>query len=148
MFKDQVDVPIVVCFHDLVELDHVFMVVESLKKHDLSVGGPGWEEMTPMRKGREEHDSRKHQPECSLCVGGVLEGIKNFLQGHLVFGLLVDGLPHDTVGLRTAVSSYGKRRVLSSVHRGWGEGAHPLAQLGLGLIATQHLLVNLVGVSR
>jgi len=57
-------------------------------------------------------------PESALGVGSVLEGIENLLQRNFLFGVFVDGFPHNAIGT--------------------------FAQLCAYLVLPQHELVNLV----
>ena len=59
---------------------------------------------------RRQRTSR-HRPPPHLGVGGVLEGVENFLQRHHLLGLLVHGFPHNAIGLRAteAAREAGRR---------------------------------------
>jgi hypothetical protein len=70
--EDEVDVFVVFGFEDVEEGDDVGVAVELLQEDDFAVGALG--------------------------VGGVLEGVEYFLQGHHLLGLLIDGLPDHAVG--------------------------------------------------
>lgn len=50
-------------------------------------------------EGGDRERERWYEPEGTLGVGGVLECAEDLLEGHLILGLLVRRLPHNTVGL-------------------------------------------------
>lgn len=72
--EHEVDVLVIFCAEDLVELDHI-LVVELLEKHYLAVG--------------------------ALRIGRVLESIEDLLEGQHFLGFLVFDLPDLTVGSAT-----------------------------------------------
>ena len=71
MFEDKVDISIILSADDFFQLDDIG-VAELHQEHDFSVG--------------------------ALCVGGVIEGIKIFLEGFDAPGFLVGYLPDVSVG--------------------------------------------------
>ena len=73
--KDEVDVTVVLGADNVLQADDVFMAGELLQKDDLAEG--------------------------ALRVGCVLEGVEIFLKGNDLLGLLINGLPHNTVGTLT-----------------------------------------------
>jgi hypothetical protein len=94
VFEYQVDVAVVVCLDHLLELDDVLVIMECLQEHDLPISRRH-DEYVSKRCGR----GRVYKPEGTLGVGGVLECAEDLLEGHLILGLLVRRLPHDTIGL-------------------------------------------------
>ena len=73
--KDQVYISIILCPDNILESDDIFMTIELLKEYNLS--------------------------ERTLCIGGILEGIKILLKGYNLFGPLVNGFPNNTIGTLT-----------------------------------------------
>ena len=73
VLKHQVDVTVIVGLQHVAKTDDVVVARHLLQVHDLAEG--------------------------ALRIGGILEGVEDFLQGHHLLGALVDGFPHDTVRL-------------------------------------------------
>ena len=73
VLEDQVDVPVIVSLQHVQQLDDVLVPMQLLQEHDL--------------------------PEGPLGISGILEGIKDLLEGHCLPSLLVDSLPHYTICL-------------------------------------------------
>ena len=69
--KYQIDVSIVFCSYHILKPNNVFMPVKFLEKDNL--------------------------PKSSLRVRRILKGIKVFLKSYNLLGLLIDGLPHNTI---------------------------------------------------
>ena len=71
--EDEVDILVVIGFDHVEQLDDVLVVFQRVQEHDLSISALG--------------------------VGSILERINNLLQRYLLFLLLIDGLPYDSVSL-------------------------------------------------
>jgi hypothetical protein len=53
----------------------------------------------PSRSGPDEEREREGLPEGALSIGGVLKGIEDLLESHVIPVLLIEGLPHDAIRL-------------------------------------------------
>jgi len=75
VLEHEVDIAVVLGLHNIQQLEDVLMIAELLKEHDLTEG--------------------------SLCIGGVLEGIKDLLHSDDFASLYRHSLPHNTVSALT-----------------------------------------------
>lgn len=77
IFENEIDITIIVGLQDIQQANDILMVmgIELLQEHDLAKG--------------------------ALCVGRILKGIEDLLQGDRTTSGTIDGLPNDTVSLTT-----------------------------------------------
>ena len=73
--EDKVDVPVVLGFHEVLQLDDVGVRLRRLQCHEV-------------------HDFA----EGALSVGRVLEGVENLFERNDLLRLLINGLEHDGIG--------------------------------------------------
>ena len=78
--KHHVEIFVVFCFDDVDQADNVLMAIEFLEEHNLT--------------------------KSSLCISGIVERIKDFLQCDDLLGFLAECLPNDTVCAFTKLLDY------------------------------------------
>ena len=85
--EDQVDVAVVFSADHILQSDYVLVPGQLLQENNFT--------------------------ECALSIGGVLEGVKVFLEGNDLLGPLVNGLPDDAVGSLSCSKKHESPRVPS-----------------------------------